>query len=159
VDGAHRHLGVALGIDEARRVRLARRLLERNVAARVPFEQLDDQRRDRRIGGDDLFTVRAGNVAIAERTLVGQMPCSAFSCIPLRASSDRLSMSIERKIRGMNPAARELAIQAGCEKAASISPGVLPSRVPRLLVELLAHVLVAVGGIVAYAPIELKRLV
>jgi hypothetical protein len=87
------------------------------------------------------------------------MPCSAFSCIPLRASSDRLSMSIERKIRGMNPAARELAIQAGCEKAASISPGVLPSRVPRLLVELLAHVLVAVGGIVAYAPVELKRLV
>ena len=63
------HLGAALGIDEARRVRLARRLLERNVAARVQSEQLDDQRRDRRIGGDDLFTVRAGNVAIAERTL------------------------------------------------------------------------------------------
>lgn len=85
----------------------------------------------------------------AERTLGRPDACSAFSCIPLRASSDRLSMSIERTIRGMNPAARELAIQAGCQKAASISPGVLPSRLPRLLVELLAHVLVAVGGIVA----------
>ena len=32
-------------------------------------------------------------------------------------------------------------------------------RVPRLLVELLAHILVAVGGIVVYASVELKRLV
>jgi hypothetical protein len=52
----------------------------------------------------------------AERTLGRPDACSAFSCIPLRASSDRLSMSIERKIRGMNPAARELAIQAGGAK-------------------------------------------
>jgi hypothetical protein len=37
--------------------------------------------------------------------------------------------------------------------------GIPDNRVPRLLVELLAHVLVAVGGIVAYAPVELKRLV
>ena len=66
----------------------------------------------------------------AERTLGRPDACSAFSCIPLRASSDRLSMSIERKIRGMNPAARELAIQAGCENAASISPGVLPKPGP-----------------------------
>jgi hypothetical protein len=29
----------------------------------------------------------------------------------------------------------------------------------RLLVELLAHVLVTVGGIVTYAPVQLKRLV
>jgi hypothetical protein len=32
-------------------------------------------------------------------------------------------------------------------------------RVPRLLVELRAHILVAVGGIVVYASVELKRLV
>jgi hypothetical protein len=37
--------------------------------------------------------------------------------------------------------------------------GIPDNRGPRLLVELLAHVLVAVGGIVAYAPVELKRLV
>src|ERR1700737_3479155 len=35
--------------------------------------------------------------------------------------------------------------------------GIPDNRGPRLLVELLAHVLVAVGGIVAYAPVELKR--
>jgi hypothetical protein len=37
--------------------------------------------------------------------------------------------------------------------------GIPDNRVPRLHVELLARVLVAVGGIVAYAPVELKRLV
>ena len=59
-----------LRIDEARRLRLARRFLQRNVAARIPFEQLGDRSaRQLGIGGDDLLAVRAGDVAIAERRL------------------------------------------------------------------------------------------
>jgi hypothetical protein len=69
VDGTYRHLGAALGIGEARRMHLAGGLPQRNVAARVPFEQLGDQGRDCGIGGDDLLAVRPGDVAIAERRL------------------------------------------------------------------------------------------
>jgi hypothetical protein len=38
VDRAHRHLGAAPRIKEACRVRLARRSLQRNVAAGIPLE-------------------------------------------------------------------------------------------------------------------------
>src|SRR5947207_1707489 len=69
VDGAHRYFGAAPRVNEPRRVRLTRRFLQRDVTALIPFEQLGDQRRDRRIDCDDLLAVRPGDVAIPKRAL------------------------------------------------------------------------------------------
>ncbi len=50
-------------------MRLARRFLQPNVAPRIPFGKLGDQRRDSRPDGDDLLAVRAASFGIAERRL------------------------------------------------------------------------------------------
>src|SRR5260370_38766418 len=65
--GTDWHPSTGPAIDETCVACLLRYLFQRILSCGVPLEQFGDDRRNIRIGGDDLLAVRAGDVAIAER--------------------------------------------------------------------------------------------
>lgn len=64
VHGAYGHLRAALGIDEARCLRLLGSFFQRNTTTGVPFEQFDHDGRDSCVDRDYFLAVRANDIAI-----------------------------------------------------------------------------------------------
>src|SRR5687768_7432902 len=69
-----------------------RHLRKRISSCAIPLEEQAHDRRSLGVRHDDLLALRRYYVAISSGARLGQMPSSAFSVIPLRTSSERLSM-------------------------------------------------------------------
>jgi hypothetical protein len=127
-----------------------------SVRPDIDFPILADLDMDKKLNLDDLIsrtykfdedcrtcTSRAEHAPIAPRlgAGIGRSRCSCRHCQRLRCADQR---------QHLHPRASRATVRAVTLPAYTSG---------RLLVELLAHVLVTVGGIVTYAPVQLKRLV